>query len=80
PLTPSKQPTQQQLDSLSAHVSTSPPPLPPSSSSTLASDIDKPRGSATWSTVIVGNTSGNSNDHPPNLLGLNDFPRLATQD
>ncbi|CAF2085782.1 unnamed protein product [Rotaria magnacalcarata] len=77
PLTPSKQPTQQQLDSLSAHVSTSPPP---SSSSTLTSDIDKPRGAATWSTVTAGNTTGNSNDHPPNLLGLNDFPRLATQD
>jgi hypothetical protein len=25
-------------------------------------------------------TSGGSNDQPPNLLGLNDFPRLVTQD
>ncbi|CAF3002714.1 unnamed protein product [Rotaria sp. Silwood2] len=78
PLTPSKQPTQQQLDSIPAIVST-PPPLP-SSSSTLSSDIDKPRGGTTWSTVTAGNTTGNTNDQPPNLLGLNDFPRLVTQD
>jgi hypothetical protein len=78
PLTPSKQPTQQQLDSLPAHAST-PPPI--QSSSSLSSDIDKPRLPATWSTVTAGNhTTGNSNDQPPNLLGLNDFPRLVTQD
>ncbi|CAF1097369.1 unnamed protein product [Rotaria sordida] len=80
PLTPSKQPTQQQLDSLPAHVSTPPPQIPSSSSSTLSTDIDKPRGSTTWSTITAGNTTGNSNDQPPNLLGLNDFPRLVTQD
>ena len=49
PLTPSRQPTQQQLDSLPANAST-PPPLPHSSSS-ISSDMDKPRASATWSTI-----------------------------
>jgi hypothetical protein len=80
-LTPSKQPTQQQLDSLPAHASTS--PLPSSltqASSSHSSDLDKPRGPASWSHVTAGNIGGNANDHPPNLLGLNDFPRLVTQD
>lgn len=75
PLTPSKQPTQQQLDSLPAHVS-----IPSPSSSAITSDTDKSRGPATWSTITAGNNTTNSNDQPPNLLGLNDFPRLATQD
>ncbi|CAF0982507.1 unnamed protein product [Adineta ricciae] len=75
PLTPSKQPTQQQLDSIPANAST-PPPYSQQPSSSLSSDLDKPRAPATWSTV----TSGHNADQPPNLLGLNDFPRLVTQD
>ena len=83
PLTPSKQPTQQQLDSLPAHASTPPPPatsFTQASSSSHTSDLDRPRPPASWSHVTAGNVGGNANDHPPNLLGLNDFPRLVTQD
>lgn len=81
PVTPSKQPTQQQLDSLPAHASTPPPSSSLAQvSSSLSSDIDKPRGPASWSHVTAGSIGGNANDHPPNLLGLNDFPRLVTQD
>ena len=80
PLTPSKQPTQQQLDSIPAIASTPPPNT--QSSSSLASESDRPRSAAaTWSNVTAGHPGGgNLNGPPPNLLGLNDFPRLATQD
>lgn len=73
PLTPSKQPTQQQLDAIPALSST-----PPPSSTQASNDHDRPRLPATWSTITAGNNS--TNDHPPNLLALNDFPRLVTQD
>ena len=73
-LTPPELSTQQQIDSLSVSTSIAPP------SSSIASDLDKSRVAATWSTITAANTIGNSNDQPPNLLGLNDFPRLVTQD
>ena len=63
----SNNPTQQQIDSLSVHS-----PTPPSSA-----DIDKPRVPPTWSNITAGPIA-NPNEHPPNLLALNDFPRLAT--
>jgi hypothetical protein len=56
-------PTQQQLDSLPVNS-----PTPPSSA-----DIDKTRVPPTWSTITAG-----ANEQAPNLLALNDFPRLAT--
>jgi hypothetical protein len=85
PLTPSKQPTQQQIDSLPAHtpislVSSLPISTATQSSSSHSSDLNKHRTSTTWSSVTASNTSGNTHDQPPNLLGLNDFPRLVTQD
>ncbi len=64
----SNNPTQQQLDSLPVNS-----PTPPSSA-----DIDKPRVlPPTWSTITAGPIA-NSNEQTPNLLALNDFPRLAT--
>lgn len=60
-------PTQQQLDSLPVNS-----PTPPSSA-----DIDKSRIPPTWSNITAG-TNLNPNEQTPNLLGLNDFPRLAT--
>ena len=68
--TPSN-PTQQQIDSLPINSPTS-PPTPPSSA-----DVDKSRSVPTWSTVTAGSTV-NPNEPIPNLLALNDFPRLAT--
>lgn len=61
-------PTQQQLDSLPVNS-----PTPPSSSS----DVDKPRVPPTWSAKAAG-TNANPIEKTPNLLALNDFPRLAT--
>ncbi len=58
-------PTQQQLDSLPVNS-----PTPPSSA-----DIDKARAPSTWSAITAG---ANPNEQTPNLLALNDFPRLAT--
>jgi len=75
PLTPSKQPTQQQLDSITAHVPT------------ISNENDKVRGStstswshSTNSTGTTTTTANHSDSTPPNLLGLTDFPRLVTQD
>jgi len=67
PTSSQSNPTQQQLDSLPINS-----PTPPSSA-----DLDKPRLPPTWSTIIAG-TNANPNEKTPNLLGLNDFPRLAT--
>jgi len=64
---PQSNPTQQQLDSLPVNS-----PTPPSSA-----DIDKPRLPPSWSTITAG-TIANANEQAPNLLALNDFPRLAT--
>ena len=69
PLTPTKASTQQQLDSLPTNGST-----PPTSS--MQVDSNGRRGPSSWSSV----TAGSGQDQPPNLLGLNDFPHLATQD
>ena len=69
PLTPSKQPTQQQLDSIPAHASTT---------TTTTIETEKSRGGTSWSHVTAGATTHDQT--PPNLLGLNDFPRLVTQD
>jgi hypothetical protein len=60
-------PTQQQLDSLPVNS-----PTPPSSA-----DIDKARAPSTWSAITAG-ANANPNEQTPNLLALNDFPRLAT--
>ncbi|UJR31210.1 hypothetical protein I4U23_018714 [Adineta vaga] len=68
-------PTQQQLDSIPVSGSTPPPLL---SSQPPSADIDKSRAPPSWSTVTAGGTNSNLTEPPPNLLGLNDFPRLAT--
>lgn len=60
-------PTQQQLDSLPVSS-----PTPPSSA-----DIDKTRVPPTWSTITAG-ANASPIEPAPNLLALNDFPRLAT--
>lgn len=62
-------PTQQQIDSLP--MSSSAPVTPAPSSA----DIDKSRGMPSWSNITAGT---NANEPIPNLLALNDFPRLAT--
>lgn len=56
--------TQQHIDSL--HVYSSAPTTP--------ADLDKNRTIATWSNITAGTTVP---EPIPNLLGLNDFPRLA---
>ncbi|CAF0777714.1 unnamed protein product [Adineta steineri] len=68
-------PTQQQLDSLPVNSPTPPPPPLLQSSSSI--DADKTRNPPTWSTITAG-TNPTSTGPAPSLLGLNDFPRLAT--
>lgn len=72
--TPNKQPTQQQIDALPTNGST--PSTSTQNSSSNLNDFDKARATSTWSHV----TAGSNHDQPPDLLGLKDFPRLATQD
>ena len=70
-------PTQQQLDALPVHSSapTTQAAPPPNFSAPNSAEIDKSRGAPTWSNVTSGSTNAES---IPNLLALNDFPRLAT--
>ena len=72
-ITPSY-PTQQQLDSMPVSSSTPPPSV---SSQPSSADTDKSRAPPSWSTITAGNNA-NSTEPAPNLLALNDFPRLAT--
>jgi len=68
-------PTQQQLDALPVHSSTpATPGTPPTLSAFHSAEIDKSRSPPTWSSVTSGSTNVES---IPNLLGLNDFPRLT---
>ncbi|CAF0891877.1 unnamed protein product [Adineta ricciae] len=68
-------PTQQQLDSMPVSSRTPPPLI---SSQPSSADVDKSRAPPSWSTITASGTSSNMAEPPPNLLGLNDFPRLAT--
>lgn len=66
-------PTQQQLDALPIHSSA---PATPTVSAPNSADVDKSRLPPSWSNVTSAST--NNIESIPNLLALNDFPRLAT--